>query len=651
MLGIFLPQSDSIWLAIKWLPMLLVGERRGRVVSSFCKHVRKMPNVKTKADKSLGKALINDRFKRRGKKKTVDNGSMLHTTEVQDGYDWGRLNLQSVTEESSFQDFLRTAELAGKEFQAEKLNIAYVAVKSDFGVLSDAERVEMQKKHKDKKSLLTIPRRPKWTMETTPEELRQMENESFLNWRRSLALLQENDDIQMTPYEKNLAFWRQLWRVIERSDVIVQIVDARNPLLFRNEDLEKYVKEIGEEKENMILINKSDFLTDEQRKKWAEFFDQHKIRVVFFSALRAKEAQEQLEAVEEEDEEDNPDIPAAKVLLKKIDKVEEKMSELEKDLSDMMKPKEDKTDDDSWERNNSDVLSPEDLIALFQRVHTHPKKFTEGITTIGLVGYPNVGKSSTINALLTEKKVSVSATPGKTKHFQTLFLQNDLMLCDCPGLVMPSFVLTKAEMILNGILPIDQMRDHVSPINQLCRYIPRHVLEDKYGIMIPKPTGMDDPDRPPHSEELLLAYGYNRGFMTANGQPDQSKGARYILKDFVNGRLLYAYAPPDLVQEEFHVFPERQRAVRTHIPPQEKRAIRLPEAAMSEEEFNAIYFSNIPGEASSKGRKTMPHVRPLSASSSTQSLDSVHIAGKSWKGGKKEKKVKLRKQFAHLDQH
>ena len=36
------------------------------------------------------------------------------------------------------------------------------------------------------------------------------------------------------------------------------------------------------------------------------------------------------------------------------------------------------------------------------------------------VGYPNVGKSSTINALMKEKKTSVSATPGKTKHFQVI---------------------------------------------------------------------------------------------------------------------------------------------------------------------------------------------------------------------------------------
>jgi large subunit GTPase 1 len=35
-----------------------------------------------------------------------------------------------------------------------------------------------------------------------------------------------------------------------------------------------------------------------------------------------------------------------------------------------------------------------------------------------MVGYPNVGKSSTINALIGEKKVGVTSTPGKTKHFQ-----------------------------------------------------------------------------------------------------------------------------------------------------------------------------------------------------------------------------------------
>lgn len=40
---------------------------------------------------------------------------------------------------------------------------------------------------------------------------------------------------------------------------------------------------------------------------------------------------------------------------------------------------------------------------------------------------------------------------------QTLYLSEDIMLCDCPGLVFPAFVTTKQEMIISGILPIDQV--------------------------------------------------------------------------------------------------------------------------------------------------------------------------------------------------
>jgi large subunit GTPase 1 len=46
-----------------------------------------------------------------------------------------------------------------------------------------------------------------------------------------------------------------------------------------------------------------------------------------------------------------------------------------------------------------------------------------------------------------------------------MYLDHDLMLCDSPGLVMPSFAMSAAEMVVSGILPIDQMRDFLPPIN------------------------------------------------------------------------------------------------------------------------------------------------------------------------------------------
>lgn len=66
-----------------------------------------------------------------------------------------------------------------------------------------------------------------------------------------------------------------------------------------------------------------------------------------------------------------------------------------------------------------------------------PKKYNKNHIEVGLVGYPNVGKSSVINSLLGKKKVGVANMPGKTKHFQTLALSETVTLCDCPGLVFP----------------------------------------------------------------------------------------------------------------------------------------------------------------------------------------------------------------------
>lgn len=571
---------------------------------------------------------------------------------------------------------MRTAELAGTEFQAEKLNIQFVNPRSNVGVLTASEKLDQERRYTDKKDMLTIPRRPKWTKDTTGPELQQMENESFLEWRRGLAALQEDEKIVMTPYERNLEFWRQLWRVVERSDVVCQIVDARNPLLFRSEDLEKYVNEVGAQKMNMILINKADHLTEAQRERWAKHFDNEKIKVVFFSALecqeklkaiaeeeaerarQAEEAEFQSSDEEEEDEEEEVVEKRTEEALKRdseelkngLDKLEAHLDKVEQ----VLPASADDQDQAVVEANNPAILSGDELIQVFKTIYKG-QPIAEGITTIGLVGYPNVGKSSTINALLTEKKVSVSATPGKTKHFQTLYLDTDVLLCDCPGLVMPSFVLTKAEMILNGILPIDQMRDHVPPVNQLCIYVPRHILEDKYGIMIPKPMEEEDQTRPPHSEELLLAYGYNRGYMTANGQPDQARAARYILKDLVNGKLLYCYAPPGVPQEEFHTFPEHKVVPSNHvIPAREQRATRVVSTTKASSELDAEFFKANSRGVHMKGNANLPHIRPPAPAGGVEevaaAMHGVHMSNP-WKKSKREKKEKLRKKFAHLDQH
>lgn len=512
-----------------------------------------IPESKNKV--GLGRALMNSRgivaekTRRGGKgggksKEYGRSGTVKPNVEIQKEYG-------SITEQAALDEFLATAELADTDFTAEKMNVKIIH-KSQINpyLLSDEEEKKAREKYDQHAGDLTVPRRPRWNETTTPEELDKAEREAFLEWRRGLAELQENKDLLMTPFERNLEMWRQLWRVIERSDLVVQIVDARNPLTFRSVDLENYVKEVDSRKKNLLLINKADMMLPEQRLAWAEYFEKHGIAYKFFSAAMAKEqleAEAEAEAVAAEDsefesEEEEEEEDGGKELAEKARKLSVSSSKGKEVAEDP----------------RTRILTVDELEEVFleeaPQIDFDPEKPRK--TVIGLVGYPNVGKSSTINTLIGAKKVSVSSTPGKTKHFQTIHLSPSVILCDCPGLVFPNFATTKAELVVNGILPIDQLREFTGPASLVAKRIPKQFLEAVYGFKIPVRAREEGGTGIPTAEEMLNAYARARGYgKTGLGLPDESRAARYILKDYVNGKLLFVHPPPEpgVSPDEFNV--------------------------------------------------------------------------------------------------
>lgn len=490
--------------------------------------------------------------------------------------------MRSVTEQGALDEFLSTAELAGTDFTAEKMNnvkIIHTDQRNPY-LLSAAEERSTIKKQAAKKNRLTVPRRPHWDETTTPQELDQQERASLLDWRRGLADLQENDDLLMTPFERNLEVWRQLWRVIERSDLVVQIVDARNPLLFRSEDLERYVKEVSPKKNNLLLVNKADMMTLPQREAWAGYFEKAGINYKFFSASLAKAMNEALEMDEESTEEEDAAQPE-EAFANNEDKLAKEAKKL--NLQDAVE------DDEQWaseedldeeDDHRTRILTVDELEALFlenapevESNNGEPLRKTQ----IGLVGYPNVGKSSTINALIGAKKVSVSSTPGKTKHFQTIHLSPEVILCDCPGLVFPNFATTKAELVCNGILPIDQLREFTGPAGLVAQRIPQAFFEALYGIKVHTRPIEEGGTGLPTAEEILIAYAIARGFAkTGQGQPDESRAARYILKDYVSGKLLFCHPPPSDPRIDPREF-NRELYDLNHLP-QKRRAVLAAQA-------------------------------------------------------------------------
>lgn len=468
--------------------------------------------------------------------------------------------------------------------------------------------------------------------------------------------LEGNEHLLLTPFEKNIEVWKQLWRVLERSDLVVQILDSRDPLLFRSPDLEKYVDEFPDHKLNILLMNKADLLSDPQRKEWAEYFKKSGIRVIFFSArleqikLEAEAVAEQevmvknlsrlnpysgLEESESDEDDDEDDVDgeesqeetsakksgAQKVgifdeeRLRRLLRGEENVEGADSEDADLAmlaasrasripvaqhgKPSSSRVQftegttkseggatmedvqqstsestttqptsshkiqdiDTSLEAVSSRIFSRTELFDYFYSF-VHQELGPKEKITVGMVGYPNVGKSSTVNVLAEKKKVAVSSTPGKTKHFQTLQIHDNITLCDCPGLVFPTFMSSKAEMFCNGLLRIAEMRECLGPTSIVTRLIPRREFEFMYGISLPKridPTSIvttgDGKVFAPKSkltpQQLLETYADLRGFYITAGKPDLFKTARLVLNDFVDGKLLFCRAPPSADQKQY----------------------------------------------------------------------------------------------------
>ena len=493
---------------------------------------------KNKNTIGLGRAIQSARQKENSIEYLPD-GEMRFTTDKHEA-NW--VKLRSVTQETALDEFLSTAELADKDFTADRhSNVKIIRLES--GVdgansqglgITNEQRGKLDAKQKAHAKELIVPRRPAWDSTTTKFQLDRQENDAFLQWRRKLAFLQENnEDLLLTPFERNIEVWKQLWRVVERSDLVVQIVDARNPLLFRSVDLENYVKELDERKQNLLLVNKADLLTRNQRIAWAKYFLKKGISFTFYSALRANQLLEmQKELGQDYNGEETP--------LDALDEVDEN----------------DAADEDPEVLEKIKIVSIDQLEALFlakapAEPLIKPLPGHDSMLQIGLVGYPNVGKSSTINSLVGAKKVSVSSTPGKTTHFQTIRLSDSVELCDCPGLVFPNFAYNNGELVCNGVLPIDQLRDYISPSNLVAQRIPKYFIEAVYGIHIQtKSVDEGGNGKVPTGQELLIAYGRARGYMTQGfGSADESRSSRYILKDYVNGKLLYINPPPHLSDE------------------------------------------------------------------------------------------------------
>lgn len=456
---------------------------------------------------------------------------------------------RSVLEQSNLDELIQTVEIKKEEWssvvgEAELINEGPTLVTSPPS--AEAERAASRRRE-----VVSIPRRPAWHEGMTVEELAHEEAEAFMEWRRGLAHQAEKDGFHLTPYERNLDFWRQLWRCVERSDLLVQIVDSRDPDFYYCRDLTRYVAEVGASKRLVLLVNKADFLSPELRAQWVSYFQEQGVDALFFSALReVKRQQKAASSTRPRGEVQPEDVP-----VPDSDDEGKAASEHEAVEEDGEGP----SDEDSpaqcpmgllaWD--DQDVLDSTALLeALAARLPLDggDEPSTSGNGTIGFVGYPNVGKSTVINALLGTKKVGMSKTPGKTKHIQTLEIAHlGITLCDCPGLVFPSVVATRAHLVINNTVPLDDLKECFTPVGLIIKKVGLVTVLAKYDCA---KYVQDARDRSgdhwlDDTHAFLAAFAVSRNHFLRVGVPDENWAARKVLRDYVSGELLHCEPPPE----------------------------------------------------------------------------------------------------------
>lgn len=147
---------------------------------------------------------------------------------------------------------------------------------------------------------------------------------------------------------------------------------------------------------------------------------------------------------------------------------------------------------------------------------------------VGVLGYPNVGKSSLINLLVGKSSAPVGSDAGFTKGVQKLKLSENIFLIDTPG-VIPQKEYSSSETkkitkhTIVGGRSYSQVKEPEMVIAQLMKDYPQ-LLEKHYQI-----------DAKENSEVLLEELGKKLNYFKKKGKVDFDKTARKILKDWQEG--------------------------------------------------------------------------------------------------------------------
>lgn len=256
--------------------------------------------------------------------------------------------------------------------------------------------------------------------------------------------------------------WNELYKVIDSSDVLLQVLDARDPMGTRSPHVEKFLREEKRHKHLIFILNKVDLVPNWVTQRWVAILSAEYPTIAFHASLTH---------------------PFGKGSLI-------------------------------------------NLLRQFGKLHIDKKQIS-----VGLIGYPNVGKSSVINTLKSKKVCKVAPIAGETKVWQYITLMKRIFLIDCPGVVYPSAE-TDSEKVLKGVVRVELVQNPEDYIEDVIKRVRKEYMVKTYKV-----DGWET------ATEFLEKLAARTGKLLKKGEPDIDQVAKMVLNDWQRGKLPFYVAP------------------------------------------------------------------------------------------------------------